>query len=75
MLVSIDASENLSVYRGKGSKLEEQSTFSIKNAKGFPQELRGKELFGMGYPYYVVMYDQGIAFSSDYGIFYFGLKK
>ena len=35
---------------------------------GLPDELREKDLFGMGYPYYVCLYANLIAFSTDYGV-------
>lgn len=33
-----------------------------------PIELLEKDLFGMGYPYFVALYSDNIALSTDYGI-------
>lgn len=40
----------------------------IKGLPGIPEEVREKDLFGMGYPYYVCLYKDVIAMSTDYGV-------
>ena len=43
--------------------------FNVKEAAGMSQELRDKDLFGMGYPYHICFYaEQLLAISSDYGV-------
>ena len=41
-------------------------------AKDIPKEVSNKDLFGMGYPYYVCLYGEKlVACSSDYGVLLF----
>lgn len=40
----------------------------IKEAGGFLQKDEDKDLFGMGYPYFITSYNNLVAFSTDYGI-------
>lgn len=40
----------------------------IRDCVELPEELNDKDLFGMGYPYMVVMYGKYVACASDYGI-------
>jgi hypothetical protein len=43
-------------------------TTNAKSLSGLPEEIRDKDLFGMGYPYYCVLYSDLITFSTDYGV-------
>ena len=40
----------------------------IKQGRDIPEEIADKDLFGMGYPYFVVYYGNYVAVSTDYGI-------
>ena len=42
--------------------------FDIRKAINFPEELKKKDFFSMGYPYLITAYYNMIAFSSDYGV-------
>ena len=70
-LCCLDESENIYVFKG-GNETGKKSTTviseNIKRMGNLPQELREKDLFGMGYPYYATLYSNFIAFSSDYGV-------
>jgi len=68
-ITCIDENENLYIYKG-GSDAKRTASLSvaIKSMPGLPDELREKDLFGMGYPYYVCLYSNLIAFSTDYGV-------
>jgi len=40
-----------------------------------PESIGKKDLFGMGYPYFINSYGKYIVCSSDYGVLFFELKK
>jgi hypothetical protein len=69
-LCCIDESENIYVYKGKSGRKPSLISTSLKSFTNIPQELREKDLFGMGYPYYVSLYGPNIALSTDYGVIY-----
>ena len=54
---------------GNGKKVSNITT-QIKTLANVPEEIRQKDLFGMGYPYFICLYTDMIAFSTDYGIVY-----
>lgn len=66
-LCCLDESENVYVFKGP-AKQPSRIVENVKRMGNLPQELREKDLFGMGYPYYVTLYGSAIAFSSDYGV-------
>ena len=41
---------------------------SIRSFPNIPEDLSDKDLFGMGYPYYISLYSDLVAFSTDYGV-------
>jgi len=43
----------------------------VHTAAGIPQSVKSLDLFGMGYPYYICLYDRLITCSSDYGVLLF----
>jgi hypothetical protein len=45
-----------------------RSSSKIKSLEGLPAKLKKKDLFGLGYPYFVSFYAEHLAFSTDYGI-------
>ena len=71
-LTCLDESENLYVYKAPPQKTGAKKVFCmstpLKNLGNIPQEMREKDLFGMGYPYYVTLYANYVAFSTDYGV-------
>jgi hypothetical protein len=72
IVVAIDDSESVSVFDSP-SDLKAvgllRASSKIKSLEGFPIKLKQKDLFGLGYPYFVSFYAGNLAFSSDYGIF------
>ena len=56
-LIVLDSNENPQMH-----------TFDIRTALNFPEELKKKDFFSMGYPYLITAYYNLIAFSSDYGV-------
>jgi len=50
-----------------GPKISRQK-FKIQESTDIPQELVKKDLFGMGYPYFICLYHNYIAVTSDYGV-------
>ena len=66
-LCCLDESEYIYVFKGP-AKQPPRISENVKRMGNLPQELREKDLFGMGYPYYVTLYGSTIAFSSDYGV-------
>jgi hypothetical protein len=70
-LACIDEGENIYVFKSKlGSKKASSISTSIKSLANVADEIRQKDLFGMGYPYFISLYTDMIAFSTDYGIVY-----
>ena len=71
IVVTIDDSESVSVYDSPSGQKESgvlRASSKIKALEGFPIKLKQKDLFGLGYPYFVSFYADHLAFSSDYGI-------
>jgi hypothetical protein len=46
----------------------------VTDAIGLTLDLKNKDLFGMGYPYFICMYGKYIAVTSDYGVLFFELN-
>lgn len=42
--------------------------FKLTGSKNIPKEVAEKDLFGMGYPYFICLYHKHIAVTSDYGV-------
>lgn len=49
--------------------MEYKHQFDIRATINFPDELKKKDFFSMGYPYLITAYYNMISFSSDYGVF------
>lgn len=70
-IACLDEAENLYVFKSNpASKKISNITIGIKTLADIPEEIRQKDLFGMGYPYFICLYTDMIAFSTDYGIIY-----
>lgn len=65
MICAVDESETITIFEIGKKKTTKQD---IKQAAGIPSNLKGKDLFGMGYPYYVVANKKWVAVSTDFGI-------
>jgi hypothetical protein len=70
LLVTVDDVETLSVFDSQKVQPSGRPFLSskIKALDGIPQKLKTKDLFGLGYPYFVCSYANHLAFSTDYGI-------
>lgn len=66
----IDESEYVNIFNSKTMNNNGKGGFSqkIKKAPGLAEEIKKKDLFGMGYPYLVTYYGNYVACSTDYGI-------
>jgi len=66
----VDESEIVYVFSHKSALDPRKGGFchKIRDCKDLPEEIRNKDLFGMGYPYYICMYENKVAISSDYGV-------
>lgn len=70
-LCCLDESESIYILRGgspANPKKVDMISQSAKSLGNIPQELREKDLFGMGYPYYMSLYGNLVSFSTDYGV-------
>ena len=43
-------------------------TTNLKSLSNLSPELRDKDFFSMGYPYYICLYSEYVTFSTDYGV-------
>ena len=67
-LVSIaDDSEWISIFDSEKPG-QPVSQCQIKKAENASENLRQKDLFGLGYPYFICSYAGTVAVSTDYGI-------
>lgn len=67
----VDESEYVYIFdnkSGSNPKNSAENQYRIKDCKELPQEIKDKDLFGMGYPYFVTYYDNRVAVSADYGV-------
>lgn len=66
----IDESEYLSIFSHKTTENGGKGAFQqkIRSCKETPAEIKDKDIFGMGYPYFVALYGRYVACSSDYGV-------
>jgi len=64
LVVAVDESEYVSLFSNTKVYLQQK----IRDAKDFPKDMGDKDLFGMGYPYLVCLYQSHIAISTDYGV-------
>jgi hypothetical protein len=46
----------------------------LTDCENIPAEVAKKDLFGMGYPYFINHYNNHIAITSDYGVILAELK-
>jgi len=67
-LCCVDEAENVYVFKSNDGRTSKSITTLLKPLSGLPEELREKDLFGIGYPYYCAVYSDKVAISSDYGV-------
>jgi hypothetical protein len=78
-VLCIDEGESVNIFSHISS-----SNYSPKNDGGFhakfktgpeiPEEIKDKDLFGMGYPYYCCLYGSKICITTDYGVCLLSIK-
>ena len=66
-LVALDESQNIYVFDGFGGSVK-QTKYKLTDSFNIPKEVAEKDLFGMGYPYFINLYQNYIAVTSDYGV-------
>jgi len=67
-LCCADEAENIYIFKSKDGRTSKSISTQLKPLSGLPEELREKDLFGMGYPYYCQVYSDKIAITTDYGV-------
>ena len=70
--MALDEGEAITVFKSSSSKSE---VFKVSQAEGIPEETAKKDLFGMGYPYFISGYDRHVAVTTDYGILLFSVER
>jgi hypothetical protein len=69
----LDESQNITIFSNKNGK-ENKQQFKVEKSGSIPADIAKKDLFGMGYPYFINLYDKYIAASSDYGVLFFEIS-
>lgn len=67
MIAAADDSETISIFDSEKFGKPKYSV-KIKQATSAPASLKQKDLFGLGYPYFISSYDGHVAVSTDFGI-------
>ena len=68
----MDESQNISIFQKVSTdKVAEHCIYKIVESIDMDDTLRKKDLFGMGYPYFISYYYKYIAVTSDYGVLFF----
>lgn len=70
VISTADDSETISLFDTEKLDSKGKATHSvkIKQASSAPATLKQKDLFGLGYPYFICSYDGHVAVSTDFGI-------
>lgn len=73
----IDESESVNIFSHKTMANQGRGGLQkkIKECPELPLEIRNKDLFGMGYPYYCVYYGKRVVCSSDFGVLLFEIDE
>ncbi len=67
LISAADDSETISIF--DTDKVGKPAyTTKIKQSQGSPGNLKTKDLFGLGYPYFICTYDGHVAVTTDFGI-------
>jgi len=73
--VSLDESWNVMIYTNKWKQTFETFKFNLRSSITNAKEIKGRDLFGMGYPYHIKFYgEKYLAISSDYGVLFFTIE-
>jgi hypothetical protein len=67
LISAADDSETISIFDTDKVGKPAYST-KIKQSQGSPSHLKTKDLFGLGYPYFICAYDGHVAVTTDFGI-------
>ena len=75
-VICLDESQYLTIFKRieEGQKMLNKMEFKVEQAAGMPKDVASKDLFGMGYPYFVSWYDKYVALTSDYGVLLFQIN-
>jgi len=76
LVTILDESRNITLFTNiKSDKKYLKFNFALPHLDSLSEELRRKDLFGMGYPYHIQTYGlKYIAVTSDYGLLLFKLS-
>lgn len=70
MIATADDSEMLCMFDTEKIEAKGKPRYSskIKTSANAPGSLKQKDLFGLGYPYFICSYGEHVAVSTDFGI-------
>lgn len=68
VIVMLDIDGNINYIHNKDKV---KTLFNMYNVKDIPQDIKDKQFFSMGYPYYIKTNQDYLTVSSDYGVFIF----
>jgi hypothetical protein len=70
VIATADDSETILLFDTEKLDSKGKATHSvkIKQSSSAPANLKQKDLFGLGYPYFICSYDGHVAVSTDFGI-------
>lgn len=71
-VICLDESQRITIFDQKEALTKKE--FLVQHATEITDEVAKKDLFGMGYPYFICMYGHYIACSSDYGVLFLELQ-
>ena len=67
-IISVDIDGNINYIKNTNKVVK---LFNMYNVKDIPRDIKDKQFFSMGYPYYVKANQKLITVSTDYGVFIF----
>ena len=71
-MACLDESQTITVFQKNENLIKQE--LKIQDAAGLSKDQRKKDWFGMGYPYFICIYDSQICCSSDYGVLLFKIE-
>lgn len=67
----LDESMNVSIFTNKNGGKISSHKLQLTSAMNIPNDVKRKDLFGMGYPYHIRLYaEQYMVITSDYGVMF-----
>ena len=73
-LICLNENQQICIFSSIDGVNIDKKVIDVTDAKGLSIDLKKKDLFGMGYPYFISMYGKYVAATSDYGVLLFELN-